>query len=108
MSSFLKKFFPEVHKRTLNRTQGDNYCKFNSELLTLFTSSLYLSGLIASLFASTVTRKFGRRMSILIGGAVFLAGSGIGAASVNLEMLILGRVLLGIGVGFTNQALLSY
>ncbi|XP_039122297.1 hexose carrier protein HEX6-like isoform X1 [Dioscorea cayenensis subsp. rotundata] len=108
MSSFLKKFFPEVHKRTLNRTQGDNYCKFNSELLTLFTSSLYLSGLIASLFASTVTRKFGRRMSILIGGAVFLAGSGIGAASVNLEMLILGRVLLGIGVGFTNQAIPVY
>ena len=80
-----------------------NYCKFDSQILTSFTSSLYLAGLVASFFASSVTKAFGRKPSILIGGAAFLAGSALGGAAFNIFMLIFGRVLLGIGVGFANQ-----
>ncbi|KAJ0970660.1 hypothetical protein J5N97_018619 [Dioscorea zingiberensis] len=108
MSSFLKEFFPEVHNRMIDRSKSSNYCRFNNELLTLFTSSLYLSGLVASFVASSVTRNYGRRISMLTGGAVFLVGSGFGAAAVNVEMLIIGRVFLGAGVGFTNQAIPLY
>lgn len=46
---------------------------------------------------------FGRKPSILVGRAAFLAGSALGGAAINIYMLIFGRVLLGIGVGFTNQ-----
>ena len=84
-------------------TKISNYCKFDSQLLTTFTSSLYIAGLIASFFASSVTRAFGRKPSILIGGAAFLIGAALGGAALNIYMLILGRVMLGVGIGFANQ-----
>ncbi|KAJ6797261.1 hexose carrier protein HEX6-like [Iris pallida] len=104
MEPFLKKFFPEVYRKMKEEPDISNYCKFDSQLLTSFTSSLYLAALVASFFASSVTRAFGRRPSMLIGGAAFLAGGALGGAAVNVYMLILGRLLLGVGVGFANQS----
>lgn len=103
MESFLKKFFPEVYNKMKVDTKISNYCKFDSQLLTSFTSSLYVAGLIASFFASPITKAFGRKPSILIGGAAFLGGAALGGAAYNIYMLIIGRVLLGVGVGFANQ-----
>ncbi|PIA50313.1 hypothetical protein AQUCO_01300808v1 [Aquilegia coerulea] len=108
METFLRKFFPEVYSKMKNDKDISNYCKFDSQLLTLFTSSLYIAGLVASFFASSVTRAFGRKPSILIGGASFLTGAALGGAALNVYMLIIGRVLLGIGVGFTNQSVPLY
>ncbi|XP_073058912.1 hexose carrier protein HEX6 isoform X1 [Primulina eburnea] len=108
MGSFLKRFFPEVYRRMKEDTKISNYCKFDSQLLTLFTSSLYLAGLIASFFASSVTGAYGRRPTILVGGAAFLAGAALNGAAVSIYMLILGRVLLGVGVGFANQSVPLY
>ncbi|KAL4178647.1 hypothetical protein AMTRI_Chr13g83320 [Amborella trichopoda] len=108
MGPFLEKFFPEVYRRMQEDSTRSNYCKFDSELLTSFTSSLYIAGLVSSFFASSVTRVCGRKPSILIGGAAFLAGSALGGAAMNIYMLIFGRVLLGIGVGFANQAVPLY
>ncbi|OVA05907.1 Sugar/inositol transporter [Macleaya cordata] len=108
MEPFLRKFFPKVYTRMKEDNKISNYCKFDSQLLTLFTSSLYIAGLVASFFASFVTRAFGRKPSILIGGAAFLLGTALGAAAVNIYMLIFGRILLGVGVGFANQAVPLY
>nr|XP_043631612.1 hexose carrier protein HEX6 [Erigeron canadensis] len=108
MESFLKKFFPKVYTKMLKDTKISNYCKFDSQLLTSFTSSLYVAGLIATFFASPVTRAFGRRPSILIGGVAFLAGAALGGAAYNTYMLIIGRILLGVGVGFGNQSVPLY
>lgn len=103
MEPFLEKFFREVYAKMREDTRISNYCKFDSQLLTSFTSSLYIAGLVASLFASSVTRTYGRKPSILLGGAAFLAGSALGGTAFNVYMLIFGRILLGIGVGFANQ-----
>lgn len=105
MESFLKKFFPEVYSKMRKESKVSNYCKFDSQLLTSFTSSLYIAGLVASFFASPVTRSFGRKPTILIGGVAFLIGAALGGAAYNVYMLILGRILLGVGVGFANQVL---
>ncbi|KAI3955311.1 hypothetical protein MKW92_004181 [Papaver armeniacum] len=104
MPPFLMKFFPKVYRRMREDKNISNYCKFDSQLLTAFTSSLYLASLIACFFASYVTRIYGRKPSIIIGGAAFVIGSAFGGAAVNIEMLILGRILLGIGVGFASQS----
>lgn len=107
MDSFLKKFFPSVYNKEKEERHDNMYCKFDSHLLQLFTSSLYLAALVASFFSSTVTRLFGRKISMLCGGLVFLVGAIINGAAKNVAMLIIGRLLLGVGVGFANQVTVS-
>ncbi|KAH1190959.1 Sugar transport protein 13 [Glycine max] len=105
MPAFLKEFFPEVYRKTVEEEELDsNYCKYDNEKLQLFTSCLYLAGLMATFLASHITRRQGRRATMLISGFIFIAGVAFNAAAQNLAMLIIGRVLLGSGVGFANQA----
>ena len=103
MPEFLKKFFPAIYRRSMLDNSSNRYCKFNSHTLTLFTSSLYLAALASSLIASAATRRLGRKMSMLIGGLVFLAGVVFNAIAMQVWMLIVGRLLLGLGVGFAIQ-----
>ncbi|XP_072979288.1 sugar transport protein MST4 [Typha angustifolia] len=103
MDDFLKKFFPEVYRRKHEEIDS-NYCKYDNQGLQLFTSSLYLAGLTATFFASYTTRNLGRRLTMLIAGIFFIVGVIFNGAAQNLEMLIVGRILLGCGVGFANQA----
>ncbi|CAN6204460.1 unnamed protein product [Urochloa humidicola] len=107
MDPFLKKFFPAVFQKK-NSGGQNNYCKYDNQGLAAFTSSLYLAGLVASLAASPVTRSYGRKASIVCGGVSFLAGAALNVAAVNLAMLILGRIMLGVGIGFGNQAVPLY
>ena len=110
MNPFLMKFFPSVYRKEqeAERNQSNQYCKFDSQLLTMFTSSLYLAALVASFFAATVTRVAGRKWSMFGGGVTFLIGAALNGAAKNVVVLILGRVLLGIGVGFANQSVPVY
>ncbi|XP_011076408.1 hexose carrier protein HEX6 isoform X2 [Sesamum indicum] len=108
MGPFLEKFFPAIYRQMNEKRVVSNYCKFDSQLLTSFTSSVLLSGLLATFFASSATRALGRRASILIGGLAFIAGSALGGAANNIYMLIFGRLLLGVGFGFTNQSVPLY
>ncbi|XP_062185048.1 sugar transport protein MST1-like [Phragmites australis] len=103
MESFLSKFFPEVVSGTKN-ARRDAYCKYDDQLLTAFTSSLFIAATLSSLVASSVTRTVGRQAVMLIGGVLFLAGSACNAGAINIAMLIVGRMLVGFGVGFTAQA----
>lgn len=103
MDPFLIKFFPSVYAKEQEVVETNQYCKFDSTLLTLFTSSLYLAALVASLFASDITKRCGRRVSMLGGGLIFLAGAILNGLAQNVAMLIIGRIFLGIGVGFSNQ-----
>ncbi|MED6132577.1 Sugar transport protein 14 [Stylosanthes scabra] len=108
MDDFLVKFFPDVYKRKHEHLKETDYCKYDNQLLTLFTSSLYFSALVMTFFASYVTRKKGRKASIIVGGLSFLAGAILNAAAENITMLIIGRILLGGGIGFGNQAVPLY
>ncbi|CAN8264922.1 unnamed protein product [Cochlearia groenlandica] len=109
MDDFLTRFFPDVLREVQSKTEHETeYCKYDNELLTLFTSSLYLAALFASFLASTVTRIFGRKLSMTIGSLAFLSGALLNGFAINLEMLIIGRLLLGVGVGFANQSIPIY
>lgn len=101
MESFLQAFFPEILKK-MNNAQQDAYCIFKNQTLTMFVSSLYLAGIISSLVSGHLTRTVGRRNSMLIGGLLFLAGVVLNFTAVNISMLVIGRVLLGLAIGFTS------
>lgn len=112
MEPFLNKFFHNIYLKMKEDVTVSNYCLFDSQLLTSFTSSLYVAGFFTSFLASYVTSVFGRKPSIIAGGTAFLAGTALGGAAFNVYMLIVGRLMLGVGVGFANQvasiSLLSY
>jgi len=108
MDPFLKKFFPVVYRKKNQNSHDSDYCKYNNQGLAMFTSSLYIAGLVASLFASPLTRKYGRKASIIGGGISFIIGASLNASAVNLSMLIIGRIMLGVGIGFANQAVPLY
>lgn len=105
MDQFLMKFFPSVYRKKKGLVSTNQYCQYDSVPLTLFTSSLYLAALLSSLVASMVTRKFGRKLSMLFGGILFAAGALINGFAQAVWMLIVGRILLGFGIGFANQVI---
>ncbi|TVU13195.1 hypothetical protein EJB05_40728 [Eragrostis curvula] len=108
MDPFLEKFFPEVFRKKQMADKNNQYCKYDNQLLQTFTSSLYLAALVASFFAATVTRVAGRKWSMFGGGLTFLVGAALNGAAKNVAMLIIGRILLGVGVGFANQSVPVY
>ncbi|EFJ19652.1 hypothetical protein SELMODRAFT_110219 [Selaginella moellendorffii] len=83
-------------------------CSNGAQRPTTLTSSFYLAGIAASLLASHVTKIYGRRLSILCGGLCSLVGAVLSGAAQNLAMIILGRIMHGIGHGFGNQAVPLY
>ncbi|XP_043693295.1 sugar transport protein 8-like [Telopea speciosissima] len=103
MDDFLEKFFHSVYEKKL-RAHENNYCKYDNQFLQLFTSSLYISALVFSFVASYLCNKFGRRLTMRLAGVFFLVGALLDGFAVNLPMLIIGRVLLGAGVGSANQS----
>ena len=45
----------------------------------------------------------GRRGVMVTGGVAFIIGAALQAAAVNIVMLIIGRIFLGVGIGFANE-----
>ncbi|CAL4908073.1 unnamed protein product [Urochloa decumbens] len=86
MHAFQREFFPSVLKH--DGKKESNYCKYDNPGLQLFTSSLYLAGFTATLFASYTTRRLGRRPTMLMAGAFFIMGAIFNGAARNLAMLI--------------------
>ncbi|KAK9156224.1 hypothetical protein Sjap_003704 [Stephania japonica] len=104
MNSFLEPFFPDVYRKEQGIVSSNQYCKFDSHKLTFFTSSLYLAALVVQWPASYSTSKHGRKFSIIIGAIIFLLGAAFNATAIHVAMLYIGRLLLGLGVGFVIQA----
>ena len=71
--------------------------------LDMFTSSLYIAGLVALMFASPMTRNHGQKASIISEGISFIIGATLNAGAMNLPMLIIGHIILGVGIGLANQ-----
>ncbi|XP_051149103.1 sugar transport protein 14 [Andrographis paniculata] len=108
MDDFLEEFFPHIARRKKAKGGETDYCKYDNQVLTLFTSSLYFAALVSTFAASYVTRNKGRKASIICGSISFFLGAVLNAAAQNIAMLILGRILLGVGIGFGNQAVPLY
>jgi MFS family permease len=72
MPTFQRKFFPAVYERVsapMVHGADDAYCKFDDQLLSLFVSVLFLAGIPGALVGSLVSRRFGRRPTMMLGCA---------------------------------------
>jgi hypothetical protein len=48
-------------------------------------------------------RRYGRKATMIAGGACFLGGTVLVTLAIHMAMLVLGRLVLGVGVGFATQ-----
>lgn len=65
-------------------------------------SSTVLAAFVSSLCGGSLNRSLGRRKSILIAAAIFTLGAVILAFCWNYETLVLGRIIVGIGIGIAS------
>ncbi|KAK9817756.1 hypothetical protein WJX72_001683 [[Myrmecia] bisecta] len=110
LPNFQLKFYPSIYEAEQLQKIGANnaYCKYNSQTLQLMVSSLYLSAIVFGLLAAPFTRKYGRKPPLVVAGIFFVIGSAVMAGGVNVAMLIVGRVLLGVGVGLASLVMPMY
>ncbi|BDA43832.1 Sugar transport protein MST3 [Coccomyxa sp. Obi] len=110
MDNFLQKFFPHVAAQAEHGAEegADAYCTYSDVGLQMFTSSLFLAAAFAGLVGSYTTRKWGRIKTMLIGGICFMIGAVLTSAAYHLGQLVVGRVILGFGVGLATQSVPVY
>lgn len=110
MADFTKKFFPDVyeHEQAVDGTDVSPYCKYDDQVLQFVVSCLYISAAIAGFLATSIARKYGRRVPLFISGVFFFAGAAVQAGAVNIAMVVVGRVLLGVGVGIASLVMPIY
>lgn len=82
------------------------------ELSTIW-QELIVSGTVGaaalfSLFAGFMCDFFGRKFTIMAASVVFVAGAVVMGASENKEMLMAGRIIVGIGIGFASMTVPVY
>lgn len=75
----------------------------NKSLITsILSAGTFFGALIAGDFADWI----GRRLTIIIGCAVFLVGVTLQTASSGLGLIVAGRLVAGFGVGFVSAILI--
>lgn len=65
-------------------------------------SSTVLAAFFSSLFGGSINNSLGRRFSILFAAGVFTIGSFLLMMAFSYESLVLGRVVVGIGIGIAS------
>ncbi len=71
--------------------------------LQAFTISVVLIGCMAgAASAGAVADRIGRRLTLLVAGLIFLAGALISAFTPDENVLLAGRFVVGIGIGFSS------
>lgn len=60
---------------------------------------LEVGAFISSLLVGRIGDMIGRRRTILYGSAVFFVGGGLQTFAVNMPMMMVGRIVAGLGVG---------
>jgi sugar porter (SP) family MFS transporter len=71
-------------------------------MANIIVSSLLIGVMIGSLAGGQIADRIGRRLTILNGAIIFIAGSMIAQFAQNTDVLILARFVLGLSIGFTS------
>jgi sugar porter (SP) family MFS transporter len=75
---------------------------------SLITSILSLGTFVGALSAGTLADVLGRRRSILLSCWVFSAGVAMQTAATTIDLLVVGRVVTGLGVGVVSSVVIVH
>ncbi|KAL5013890.1 hypothetical protein ScPMuIL_008160 [Solemya velum] len=63
---------------------------------------------LSALIGGPVTDRFGRKLCIIFASVIFTTGAIVLAVSVNFTMLVVGRGILGVGIGLASMTVPMY
>ncbi|TKY67851.1 D-xylose-proton symporter 2 [Spatholobus suberectus] len=87
---------------------GVSWYKLSSIEIGLFTSGSLYGALIGSVLAFNVADFFGRRRELMLAALLYLVGALVTALAPNFTVLVLGRLVFGIGIGLAMHAAPMY
>ncbi|KAJ2599596.1 hypothetical protein EV177_007300 [Coemansia sp. RSA 1804] len=80
----------------------------NALTIGIIVASLTIGCFVGSLLSAPLADRYSRKLTILIGAMVCTTGSAITYASVNRAMLIAGRFVNGVSIGFLSSVVPMY
>lgn len=90
--------FPEIDTKHFTGTVKSQHATIQGVVIATFT----LGAMVGCLSCSYTADKFGRRMVIFVGGLLSLIGMVLECSSFQLAQLIVGRTILGAGIGMLS------
>src|SRR5262249_46434486 len=78
--------------------------RLGSVLVQAVTSWVTLGALFGALFAGTLADRVGRRQALVLSAALFVVGALIQAGAPGTLVLVVGRFVIGAGVGVASVA----
>lgn len=76
----------------------------STTMIQIITSWVTLGALVGALVAGVLADKLGRRVTILLAAVLFTMGALLEAISPNTTILVIGRLVVGFGVGVASVA----
>lgn len=76
----------------------------STTMIQIITSWVTLGALAGALVAGAMADKLGRRVTILLAAVLFTIGAVLEAISPNTTILVIGRLIVGFGVGVASVA----
>ena len=74
----------------------------------LAVSSVLVGAAVLAITGGSLSDMFGRRKMLLITSVVFIAGAMVCAVAGSIEILILGRIIVGMGIGLASSVVPLY
>ncbi|GMM27912.1 hypothetical protein DAMA08_006280 [Martiniozyma asiatica (nom. inval.)] len=75
---------------------------------SLITSILSAGTFFGALFAGDSADRIGRRFTVIYACMIFIVGAILQTAASSVALLVVGRVIAGLGVGFVSSAVVLY
>lgn len=92
----------------INIIEGDGHKALSGPHQSLIVSILSAGTFFGALIAGDCAEKIGRRKTIIIGCAIYIIGVILQVASSGLGLLVAGRLVAGVGVGFESAIVILY
>ncbi|KAG9075031.1 hypothetical protein FS749_013344, partial [Ceratobasidium sp. UAMH 11750] len=80
----------------------------NEAVLGALVATILMSASLSSFASGWLSDRYSRKYTIMVGAYIFALGSALEAGSTNLPMLIVGRLIVGVGEGFFLSAIGVY
>jgi sugar porter (SP) family MFS transporter len=88
--------------------EGDDATALRGSINSLITSILSAGTFFGALIAGDCADRWGRRNTIIAGCVVYTVGVILQTASHGLGLIVAGRVVAGVGVGFVSAIIILY